>query len=183
MEQQVDREIEAMVALSRAMAPFSDEDRPTVQRILAWFNSKYGFPPPAVAAVYSLPSASGQNATSNPGPGLEYQTPAEFYDAVSPDLEYEKALAMGYWFQVCQNQDGFTSQAVNTELKQLGHGVGNITDCFNTAIGRKPALVMQTQKSGSSKQARKVYKLTTAGIRWVESRLKDPASNERKEVE
>jgi hypothetical protein len=53
----------------------------------------------------------------------------------------------------------------------MGHGIGNITDAFNAAKEQKPALVMQTQKSGASKQARKRYKLTLMGIRRVESRL------------
>jgi len=38
-------------------------------------------------------------------------------------------------------------------------------------IVRKPALVIQTHKSGSTKQARKRYRLTNEGLRAVERML------------
>jgi hypothetical protein len=63
--------------------------------------------------------------------------------------------------------DTFDSAAVNRELKHLGHGVGNITSAFNDLISQKPALAMQTAKSGKSKQARKKYKITRAGEKAV----------------
>jgi DNA-binding PadR family transcriptional regulator len=61
--------------------------------------------------------------------------------------------------------EGFT---LNKELKNLGHGVSNITSALDTLMSRKPALVIQTKKSGTSKQARKKYKLTLEGLRAVE---------------
>jgi DNA-binding PadR family transcriptional regulator len=46
--------------------------------------------------------------------------------------------------------------------------VSNITTALSSLIERKPQLVIQTRKSGNSKQARKRYRLTDAGIRAVE---------------
>lgn len=167
---ELDKELEAMVALSKAMSPFGEDDRPAVQRILAWFNSKYGFV--ASKAARGAGGASAEvSATGAADPATSYATAADLYDAVRPEMEYEKAITVGYWLQVCNKQDNFTAQDVNGTLKHMGHGVNNITDAFNTAKDRKPALVMQTQKSGTSKQARKMYKLTTAGVRWVENRI------------
>jgi hypothetical protein len=91
-------------------------------------------------------------------------------------MEFEKALVVGYWFQVVQGQPDFGGQEVNSTLKNIGHGIANITDAFTTASSRKPSLVMQTQKTGTSRQARKQYKLTVAGVRWVESRLANPGT-------
>lgn len=184
MNNELDKELEAMVALSKAMSLFGDEDRPAVQRILAWFNSKYGFATPKGSRPAGPTPINGL-LPSSPDVQPSFATAADLYDAVRPEMEYEKAITIGYWLQVCNKQDNFTAHDVNGTLKHMGHGVGNITDAFNSAKDRKPALVMQTQKSGTSKQARKMYKLTTAGMRWVDNRLQgvNTESSDAKEVE
>lgn len=53
-------------------------------------------------------------------------------------------------------------------LKHLGHPIRNITSVFDNLKARKPALVMQLKESGTSRQARKSYKLTVAGKQAVE---------------
>lgn len=173
----MDKELQAMVDLSKAMALFGDEDGPAVQRVLTWFNSKFGYAgAKGVRTGAAAPAGAGPSEVG--GAGRTFATAADLYDAVAPELEYEKALTIGYWFQVCNGQETFTGQDVNGTLKHMGHGIGNITDAFNSVKDRKPALVMQTQKSGTSKQARKMYKLTTAGIRWVENRLQGGSAAE-----
>jgi hypothetical protein len=57
---------------------------------------------------------------------------------------------------------------VNKELKLLGEGVPNITMAVDALRSQKPALAVQLQKSGKTRQARKTYKLTVAGIKEVE---------------
>jgi hypothetical protein len=39
-------------------------------------------------------------------------------------------------------------------------------------MGRKPQLVIQIRKSGSSQQARKKYKLTAEGLNFAERKLR-----------
>ena len=58
-------------------------------------------------------------------------------------------------------------------LKDLGHRASNITDALSSAMKEKPALIIQVKKSGSARQARKLYKLTDAGVKWVASRAFD----------
>ena len=77
----------------------------------------------------------------------------------------------GLWMQKRSGMETFDSAAVNRELKHLGHGVGNITAAFNDLMAQKPALAMQTAKSGKSKQARKKYKITRAGEKAVAEML------------
>lgn len=72
----------------------------------------------------------------------------------------------------------FTSQEVNSELKNLGHGVTNITSAFSSLMKRKPALAMQTAKSGATQQARKRYKLTHAGRTAVQSMIQAKRESE-----
>ena len=56
-------------------------------------------------------------------------------------------------------------------MKDLGHGVGNITDALTALKEERPALILQLKKSGTSKQARKTYKLTQEGIRRVQGMM------------
>ena len=73
---------------------------------------------------------------------------------------------VAYWFQELQEakQASVGSQQVNKELKNLGHGAANIARVFDNLIATTPQQVIQTRKSGTSKQARKSYKVTRVGI-------------------
>jgi len=93
------------------------------------------------------------------------------YEAANPRTEPQKVLVAGYWFQKLRGQSDVDGQQINTELKQLGHGVTNITRTLGSLINKKPQLVIQTHKSGKTKQARKKYRLTAEGIRAVEQML------------
>ena len=80
-------------------------------------------------------------------------------------------LAVAYWFQVQQGQEEWDSFVVHKELKHLGHQSTNITRDLGVLMNRTPRLVMQVRKAGSTKQARKRYKLTREGIRGVEKMI------------
>jgi len=158
------RELEAMRAIADV---FSKLDESAIRRVLHWandvFRSKAGVPMVhPEREVENLIATAGSNLKS------KYPTLADFFTAVSPIQEADKALVVGYWFQVIEgvpDLDGFT---LNRELKHLGHGISNITSALDTLMSRKPSLVIQTKKSGISRQARKKYKLTREGERSVE---------------
>lgn len=78
---------------------------------------------------------------------------------------------VSYWFQFIKGDADIDSQSVNTELKHLGHGVGNITQAFAGLIARKPQLVIQTKKEGKTQQARKKYRVTQEGKKAVDAML------------
>jgi len=67
-------------------------------------------------------------------------------------------------------------------LKNLGHGIGNVTRACSALIAEKPALLMQVKKAGSTKQARKQYRLTTAGIQRVREMLAGRADEDAGEA-
>ncbi len=101
----------------------------------------------------------------------EFEDIASLVDACGPTTDSLKALVAGYWLQVCQGTQSFDGQSANKELKNLGHAIGNITRALTTLIDQKPALVLQLRKSGSTKQARKMYKVTEAGTRKVKAMI------------
>jgi len=93
------------------------------------------------------------------------------FDAAHAKTEKEKALVAAYWVQISQGQPSFPAQILNSSLKDLGHGVSNITDSLDALKTEKPALILQLKKSGTSKQARKTYKLTAEGARRVQQMI------------
>jgi hypothetical protein len=168
------REAEALQAVLQAIA-----DLPTaaIRRIIDW-----------VADAYEIRTGAVRSATaSNAGTQLrgvqggrhpteaqssEFADIATFYDAAKPSTDVLRALVVGYWLQVLERQESFTSQAVNGTLKDLGHGVSNITKAFRHLATHDPVWARQVKKSGTSRQARKLYRLTNEGVREVERMIK-----------
>lgn len=103
--------------------------------------------------------------------GTVYTQFADLLGDARPKTDADKALVGGYWFQVVSRTEDFGSQAVNDKLKDTGEAVGNITRAMDRLRDSKPQLVRQIQKTGKAQQARKKFKLTTAGIQYVERML------------
>jgi hypothetical protein len=158
------QELEAMKVIASELAKL---DEPAVKRVLQWaadaFKTK-------VTVTASFVSATASSESSIAAPDIRSRFPSlpEFFAAASPSQDNDKALIVGYWTQFVLGEAEFDAQSINKELKNLGHGVGNITSAFDSLMARKPQLVLQTRKSGTSKQARKLYKLTLEGQRSVE---------------
>ncbi|GAB4384132.1 MAG: hypothetical protein Kow0022_05800 [Phycisphaerales bacterium] len=156
-----DPEIRAMAMITKELDGLEEEQRVNV---LLYINARYG----GSAATAIRPSAQGQAQR----PVAEgYDNLAEFFDAANPSTESDRVLVVGYWIQVVEGADDFEAAAVNKHLKNLGHTVSNVTRAFDNAMGKRPSLVIQMSKSGSSKQARKRYKVTREGIKRVEKML------------
>lgn len=171
-----DPEIDAMSAVAGALAPLDQEAQ---ERVLEWAAKRY-----AVVLASSRNGKRQQLDTDEASGGLEdeevgqveidvqaFEDFADLYDAASPDSQTDRALVGAYWFQVVQAEGNFKGYAANEALRNMGHGVTNITRAYDDLQARQPALVRQMNKSGKSKQARKTYKLTNAGIKAVEAML------------
>jgi hypothetical protein len=100
-----------------------------------------------------------------------FKTLADLFHATEPQTNAEMALIAAYWIQVYSGQEQFSSQNVNKHIQELGHNIKNITAAFSRLQRQKPALALQVRKSGKSPQARKSYKLTTAGIEAVRAKF------------
>jgi hypothetical protein len=109
---------------------------------------------------------------------LQFSDLGTLFEQANPQSASENALIAGYWFQVVKQEDDLESQKLNTELKQLGHGSNNITRDLSSLIDTKPSLVIQIRKSGSTKQARKKYRLTAEGIAKVKRMLSGEATSQ-----
>ncbi|MYA08587.1 MAG: hypothetical protein F4060_11220 [Holophagales bacterium] len=166
-----------LVALQKILGILIELDATRRQRILGAVGAFFDMP--VVGASSGIQVESGtqpkQDSVDERSPGGEFGTFAElFHAAGAPVQNAEKALVGGFWLQVCQGAaDGFKSYMVNRELKEAGFAISNITNAFSSLQARKPALVIQTGKTGAGAHARKLLKLTTAGIAAVDKMIED----------
>ena len=90
--------------------------------------SHYGVVLTASKAAMRSSSSVDQAHVSTAQGSNPYESLAELFHAAGPKTEKDKALVAAYWVQVCENQATFQSQSLNDQLKDLGHGIGNITE-------------------------------------------------------
>jgi len=167
-----DHEITAMARISEVLTGL---DEAATGRIIRWAAERYGV---QLQTDLNTRGSSNKGAKNSDAADVEFEDVASLFDQANPRTESEKALVVGYWLQKFRGQAALDAQQINMELKHLGHRVKNITDALSSLMNRKPSLVMQIHKSGSTRQARKKYKLTTAGLRKVEDMLSGKSESE-----
>lgn len=172
-----DPEIEAMAAVAAALAGLEEDAQ---GRVLRWAAERYGISV-ATAAARSI---DGGGRAGNDGSTDEvteeqiaeeaptHEHFADLFAAASPKSNEDKALVAAYWVQVHEGHATWASRLLNSELKNLGHSIANITDALSSNMRRKPQRVVQLKKSGNSRQANKTYKVTHEGLVYVQGMLR-----------
>jgi hypothetical protein len=159
------REISAMKAIAEAL---SELDGEATTRVLWWAGDRFGV---STAIGINDKKATASTANRENGTDAEFVSLADLYAAATPQTDIDRALVAGYWYQFIELQEDFPSQTLNTALKNLGHGILNVTRALEGLKTQSPALAMQIKKSGNTQQARKRYKLTNAGRKAVEAMI------------
>jgi hypothetical protein len=139
-----------------------------IQRVLRFINHSYQ---PQAPSQLTFEKLFSNEATES--------QPKEFYElfnAAGPETGSDRALVAGYWFQKILGNSTLDSFLLNKELKNLGYPASNITRDLDTLMKKRPQLVYQTKKGGTSQQARKSYKLSDEGIRAVERMIANRAT-------
>jgi hypothetical protein len=165
-ENSMEAEIKAMSAAAAALQGLPPD---SARRVINW-----------LAQHYQAKPAAAPNTEFRANPEVASTAYAEFhelFDVANPESGVENALVAAYWFQVVQKHPELDSQQLNSALKNLGRPSSNITRDLDNLINRSPRLLMQVRKEGSTKQARRRYKLTIEGIRAVERMLTRSQSN------
>ncbi len=167
--------------MSAVALALTDLEQDARARVLYWAAQRYDitFSQKGRLNQPATDGLPGRGGSSREEPsGSEFATFVDLYDAANPSTDIERALLGGYWFQVELGNPDFQAQSVNSALKELGYGIGNITLALGALERRRPALVRQVTKAGKTKQARKKYKLTAAGISEVRGMLNGTVSEE-----
>lgn len=171
-----DKQVAAIQAIVQALGGLEEEDRRTV---LGYINLRYGAAPPPQAPPARHTGGTQSGMGTGGSVAEDGDTPSQFdtfpdlYHAAQPQTDAAKALVGGYWLQLNEGRDSFDSFSVNQSLKDMGYPVGNITRAFDALKNQKPQLVQQMKKSGSTRQARKLFKVTQAGIKRVEEMIQN----------
>jgi hypothetical protein len=165
-------EIEAIKAVHEALAPLTVDGR---SRVVSFIVSLLAIdaPPPVMSPEDTVVEKAAELAAD--AEAAKAPTFADFADlhaAADPATNTDRALLAGYWLQVCERSESFTAQSANRALTNLGHRIANITSALDALQGMKPQLVLQLRKNGRSQQARKLYKLSGAGIKRVEEMIR-----------
>lgn len=167
-----DPEIEAMSAVASALA---DLDEDAKSRVLRWAAERHGVTLSSDRADYD---GAGEEMTdeeiAEEAPAYDHF--AELFAKAQPKTDSDKALVAAYWLQTIQGQDKWQAAALQKELKNLGHPISNITDALNSNMRKRPQRILQLQKAGSAKQARKTYKVTHEGLVYVQGMLRGDGS-------
>jgi hypothetical protein len=172
----VDPEIAAMSIITTALTPLEPE---AIRRVLKWAIERFQFRAPhegtgavGSAVVSAVASAVGASSATAVGASRTFLNLAELLDTAQPETGLDRVLTVAYYFQAVTGQEDWDAQAVNTELKHLGYPSTNITRDLDTLMMRSPRAVLQVRKGGTTRQARKRYRLTREGIRAVEGLIK-----------
>jgi len=166
MEQ--DAELEVMGTVHSALMKLADNE--ARQRVLDWVASKLSLSvhraktEEKVAASPDAQQSGAVNLSS-------FDTMADLFAALSPERDKEKALLAAAFLQGKSGETELTGHEINVELKHLGHGLNNVTDAINQLMARSPKLMMQVRKEGKTQQAKKKYKVTVEGFRYVQQML------------
>ncbi len=168
-------EFDAIRTVHGALEPLDSEAR---VRILTYIGSLMGIDAGVIGAstvaADNEPNEevkTNEDSEANIGEAPSFSSFAELYASAEPKSNAEKALVAGYWLQECQRGGNFTAAAANKELTHLGHKLGNITDAIDQMKSRKPMLMLQIKKSGNSRQARKLYKVSHEGVKRIEEMM------------
>lgn len=169
-----DYELNAMQAIAKVLSPLEPKAR---RRIMAWVNDKFEMeqlPAPRPPKSEASTGTAGDTQIQDTAP----QDVARLFDRAAPRTDAEKVLVVAYWMQEINHEGGVMATRVNKVLGQLGHAVSHINEVFTRLMKQKPALVIQTRKSGKAKQARRTFMVTAEGVKTAKSMLTGQASTE-----
>jgi len=161
-----DKEITAMSRITDILSSLEEEAR---KRILLWLLSREGLTTPPATIVGSstrVKVLSGSVIDPNESKSL-----SDFFYSVDPQNDMERALTVAAFLQSTGGGEDLSSQEINDELKHLGYPIANITKALTRAMEVTPRLMHQTRKEGTSQQARKKYRVTHEGMKYLQGRI------------
>lgn len=186
-----------LIAMGQTFEALKNLDKGQVGRVIRWVKDRFGvldavteFTAPAVAqdtpAAVSTPQPATaeipetpQAATVEPdGPEkkglMDYDTVMDLFANAEVKKVSQKILLMAAFLQERQNFKEISSYDINFRLKRLNQGVQNISSSINGLLNRKPEVMVELERSGSSKQARRKFRVTIEGLRVAAEFLKSP---------
>ena len=166
-----DKEVSAMAAVNAALAGL---DTDAAARVLRWAADRYK----VVLPGSSKSKASEKKDTDeSDDSGDKERTRRTSISATSLTPQIQRQRRTASWLlrtgsKCSKGRVNWTSQSLNKELKNTGHGVSHMPHALDDLMKAKPRLLIQLKKKGTTKQARRKFKVTSEGIKRVKGMLK-----------
>lgn len=171
-------DLKALETVLKTLQPLSEAER---ERVLRWASEKLGIQLTASRHVGSggMKKAAAIDVAFEKHPD-GFENVSEFLAAASAASDVDRVLCVAAYLQDFSDSQDVTlsGKQINDELKNLGHGVKNITDSINTLKARKPQHMIQVKKSGKAKQAWKEYRVTRAGVDYAYRLISEKGGDE-----
>jgi hypothetical protein len=159
-------DLKALQTILQALEPLPEDER---ARVLRWAGERLGIQQVLPGRAGGAVKAAAIDAAFEKHPG-GFHSVGEFLAAASPETDVDRVLCVAVYLQDFSESPDTTTlsgKQINDQLKDLGHGVKNITDAINTLKERKPQHMIQTKKAGKAQQAWKEYRVTRAGVDYA----------------
>jgi hypothetical protein len=173
----MDPELEALTKINEVIKDLPEDAK---VRVVAWLINKYSIHSgqPVNTSTYTKSLAVGNSSYGEEdidgiNPTIaSFGSAAELLAKCSPKTDNERVLIVAAYIQTKNPNEDLTGYKINHLLKNIGHEVSSINHRVDSLKAKKPQLMIQTKKSGNSKQGRKNYRVTDEGMKTVEGLLK-----------
>ena len=93
------------------------------------------------------------------------------YNAVAPKTAIQKIVTAAWWLENKDGKDSWKSFEVNKLLKSLDVKVSSVSGTLAIEGKKDDPKIVVLDKSGDSMQARKTFRLSDTGMKFVEDRM------------
>lgn len=93
------------------------------------------------------------------------------FEQVAPKTAIQKIVTAAYWLDVEEDKATWKSFEVNKLLKSLGYKLSSVSGTLAIESKKPEPMVIVQDKSTDSMQGRKTFRLSEAGLNFVEDRL------------
>lgn len=96
---------------------------------------------------------------------MKYDSLKEILNASTKKKTGAKMLLAAAYLQEKENLKELTSYVISSRLKKIGEEIKHPSATINNLISRKPPLLFQTGKHGTSVKSRRKFRVTEVGLR------------------
>ena len=154
------------VDLSPQPAPVEAVE-PAVEPVKKRPGRKPGQVRPMVEETQPQPVASGIKGF------MKYDSLKEIFNASTTKRTGAKMLLAAAYLQAKDNLKELSSYDISSRLKKIGEEVKHPSATINSLISRKPPLLLQTGKHGSSVKSRRKFRVTEEGLRIAKNYINE----------
>jgi hypothetical protein len=169
----MDKEINAMKLALEAVKDLEPEAQ---KRVMKWVSDRLNL------SVYQEIPSNTQFSSSKLGRqplplhdhhGLAgFDSLAELLGCTNVKTDTNRVLVAAAYEQEKNRKRELTGREINRELQHIGHRVGNVTRAIDQLKAKRPQLMIQLKKEGSTQQAKKKYRVTIEGVKAVEALIR-----------